>query len=148
MLAIRPAQADDLQAVHLVLKDCGLPYEDITTSHLSDFLVLANGKPVVGCVGIERLGSDALLRSLAVFDFMRGSGWGQQLVHAAEAHAQNIDISALYLLTTTATTFFGDRGYRRIDRADAPAALQGTTQFSLLCPASSTCLFKSLPLTI
>lgn len=144
MLAIRPAQADDLQAIHLLLKDCGLPFDDVTASHLADFLVLANGKPVVGCVGIECLGSDALLRSMAVFDFMRGSGWGQQLAQAAEAHAQSIGISALYLLTTTATTFFEYRGYRRIDRADAPAALQGTTQFSLLCPASSTCLFKSI----
>ncbi len=144
VLAIGSAQADDLQAIHLVLKDCGLSFEDVTASHLPNFLVLTNGKQVVDCVGIEHLGSDALLRSLAVSDFVRGSGWGQRLAEAAEMHALHTGVSDLYLLTTTAPTFFEGRGYRRIDRADAPAALQETTQFSLLCPANSTCLFKSI----
>jgi len=86
----------------------------------------------------------ALLRSLAVSDFVRGSGWGQQLHLAAVTHAQDIGVSTLYLLTTTAATFFERRGYQRIDHTNAPTTLQEATQFSLLCPSSATCLFKSI----
>lgn len=142
---IRAAQSDDLQAILLLLKECDLPFEDISADHLAHFQVLANGEAVIGCIGIERRGSDALLRSLAVYEFLRGDGRGPQLLHAMEIYANSIGVSALYLLTTTAATFFEERGYHRIDRADAPVAMQETSQFSRLCPSSSTCLFKSIP---
>jgi amino-acid N-acetyltransferase len=48
----------------------------------------------------------------------------------------------LYLLTTTAREFFAGRGYRAIDRADAPERIRGTTEFSDLCPASATAMVK------
>lgn len=99
---------------------------------------------VVACIAIEPYGQDALLRSLAVYDFMRGDGWGQKLVEAAEERARRAGIASLYLLTTTAASFFERRGYRCIDRASAPAAIQTTTQFSTLCPASSACLYKAI----
>ncbi|AMP14919.1 acetyltransferase family protein [Collimonas pratensis] len=99
---------------------------------------------MVGCVGIEDRETDALLRSLVVSDSLRGNGWGQQLLRAIEDHAESIGISTLYLLTTTAAPFFEELGYRRIERTSAPATIQATSQFSLLCPASSVCLFKSI----
>lgn len=36
------------------------------------------------------------------------------------------------------------RGYRRIERENAPPTLKASTQFSALCPASSSCLMRSL----
>ncbi|GAC1405608.1 MAG: hypothetical protein NVSMB6_00450 [Burkholderiaceae bacterium] len=148
MFAIRAAQADDLRLVHQILHGSALPFDDITDHHLMHFLILGGGKQVAGCVGIESLGAEALLRSLAVRDVLRGRGWGERLVQAAEMHARNVGVSSLYLLTTTAASFFERIGYQQIDRADAPKSLHTTTQFSTLCPSSSTCLFKSLPLTI
>ncbi|NKI72295.1 GNAT family N-acetyltransferase [Collimonas pratensis] len=142
--AIRSALPDDLPSVLLLLKECGLPFEDLSAGHLQHFQVLTSGESLVGCVGIEDRETDALLRSLVVSDSLRGNGWGLQLLRAIEDHAESIGISALYLLTTTAAPFFEELGYRRIERAGAPAAIQATNQFSLLCPASSTCLFKSI----
>jgi hypothetical protein len=49
-----------------------------------------------------------------------------------------------YLLTTSATEFFADRGYVAVGRCDAPDAIRGTTEFEALCPTTATCLRKSL----
>lgn len=143
-MAIRPAQAGDLPAIQQLLGDSALPYSDLTTAQLADFLVLDNDGDLVGCVGIERYGRDALLRSLAVEDSRRGTGQGRHLAGAIEAHAASTGIAQLFLLTTSAAVFFEGRGYRHIARADAPQAVQASTQFAELCPASSACMAKTL----
>jgi len=61
-----------------------------------------------------------------------------------EAVAGKAGVQELYLLTMTAEPFFAKRGYGRVDRAKAPAALQGTTEFVSLCPVSSVCMMKRL----
>jgi amino-acid N-acetyltransferase len=50
----------------------------------------------------------------------------------------------MYLLTTTAETFFERRGYRRVDRIQAPPAIKLTPEFAGLCPASSAFMIKRL----
>jgi amino-acid N-acetyltransferase len=144
MFAIRQARPDDLPAVQLLLRNCELPFEDLTERHLAHFMVLGQNKPLVGCVGIEAVGNDGLLRSLAIDPLRRGGGFGRQLLNVMEMQAQDLGISTLYLLTTTAAAFFEGQGYQRIDRISAPLALQAATQFSNLCPPASSCLFKSL----
>lgn len=144
MFAIRKARPDDLEGVQSLLKSCDLPFEDLTENHLAHFIVLGQNKPLVGCVGIEPYGKDALLRSLAIDPLRRGGDFGGQLLNVMEMHAQDIGISTLYLLTTSAATFFERHGYQRIARADAPAALQATTQFANMCPTNAVCLFKPI----
>ena len=39
---------------------------------------------------------------------------------------------------------FSARGYRVIDRATAPADVQGTSEFKSMCPASATCMSKTV----
>lgn len=77
MFAIAPTASDDLKAVQATLKEILLPIDDLTAQHLRHFLVVRHGAPVVACVGMEQYGETALLRSLAVYDFMRGDGWGK-----------------------------------------------------------------------
>jgi amino-acid N-acetyltransferase len=48
------------------------------------------------------------------------------------------------LLTTTAAAFFEKRGYRRLARTSAPAAIRATTQFSALCPSTATLMVKAM----
>ena len=48
------------------------------------------------------------------------------------------------LLTTTAASFFAKRGYRPLARDEAPAAVRATAEFRSICPASATCMGKSL----
>lgn len=122
----------------------GLPFSDITDEHLEHFLYAGSDAAPTGMVGVEIHGSDALLRSLIVADTARTQGLGSVLVQQVEAYAAARLVNAVYLLTTTAEQFFERRGYRRVDRAQAPPAIQATAEFASLCPASSAFMTKKL----
>jgi amino-acid N-acetyltransferase len=143
-VAVQPAQAADLPAIRALLQSERLPHEDLTAQHLPDFLVLRDGSALVAIAGLERHGRDGLLRSVAVTPDRRGTGLGVAMVAATEQRARALGLAALYLLTTTAAEFFAQRGYRRIERKDAPAPLQASREFSTLCPSSATCMVKPL----
>jgi amino-acid N-acetyltransferase len=121
-----------------------LPVSDITGDHLEHFFYIGSDGAPTGLVGVEIYGTDALLRSLVVADVARNQGLGSSLVEHAEDYAASRQVSAMYLLTTTAESFFQRRGYRRIDRAQAPPAIQSTREFASLCPASSAFMIKRL----
>jgi amino-acid N-acetyltransferase len=95
-------------------------------------------------VGLELYGDVALLRSLVVARQARSNGAGAALTEAAERLAVESGVNIVYLLTTTAERFFSARGYQKIDRAQAPKAIQGTSQFSGLCPSSAVLMMKQL----
>jgi len=142
--AVEPARPGDLPAIRALLQAERLPHEDLTTRHLDNFLVLRDGAALWAVAGLERHGRDGLLRSVTVAPACRRGGLGGAMVGAAEGRARALGLGALYLLTTTAADFFARRGYRRIAREDAPAPLQASREFSALCPASATCMVKSL----
>jgi amino-acid N-acetyltransferase len=130
-------------AVELLLGQ-KLPVSDITDGHLEHFFFTGSDSSPTGLVGVEFYGADALLRSLVVAETARTLGIGSALVQHAEDYAATRRVSAMYLLTTTAEAFFSRRGYRRIDRARAPPAIQSTPEFAGLCPASSAFMIKEL----
>ncbi|KRB79513.1 arsenic resistance N-acetyltransferase ArsN2 [Noviherbaspirillum sp. Root189] len=144
MTLLRLATSEDLPAVLALLEDAGLPYQDLTARHLADFLVAEGGQSVLGIVGLERYGEDALLRSIVVRPESKFTGLGTQLVDAVQEHARRTGIGTLYLLTTTAADFFARRGYEVIERSTAPSSLQKTTEFSSLCPSQATCMRRRL----
>ena len=146
MPTIRQATTGDLPSIGHILEDAGLPFSDIGESHLRDFLVVEKDGAVVGCVGIERYGNDALLRSLAVNPSRQGVGQGRHLVEAIETYAREAGVKRLFLLTNSASGFFEDHGYHEIARSSAPEALHHSTQFSQLCPANAVCMEKALGL--
>jgi amino-acid N-acetyltransferase len=131
-------------AVKQLLSESGLPIEDITTQHLHHFFGCGSGLELEGLVGLELYGDVALLRSLAVASSKRGTGVGSGLVAHAERHARDQGVQSLYLLTTTAEKFFLRRGYARIPREDAPAAIKTTSEFSGICPTSSAFMVRYL----
>jgi len=130
--------------VKQLLSESGLPIEDITAQHLHHFFGCGSGLELEGLVGLELYGEVALLRSLAVASSRRGSGVGSGLVAHAERHARDQGVQSLYLLTTTAEAFFMHRGYARVPREDAPAAIKTTSEFSGICPTSSAFMVKYL----
>ena len=133
-----------LSAVKQLLSESSLPIEDITAQHLHHFFGCGSGLELEGLVGLELYGEVALLRSLAVASSRRGSGVGSGLVAHAERHARDKGVQSLYLLTTTAEGFFLRRGYARIPRDEAPAAIKSTKEFSGICPTSSAFMVKCL----
>jgi amino-acid N-acetyltransferase len=93
---------------------------------------------------VEPCGDAALLRSLVVDPELRGIGLGRLLVEQAEDHARAHGAVSMFLLTTTAESFFRHLGYTEADRASAPAEIRATREFAALCPASSAFLAKRL----
>lgn len=139
-MVIEPISSTD--EVLPLLVECGLPVSDITSLASPSFFGVRSGGSLVGVVGIEAHPPFALLRSLAVAPAFRSSGIAHKLVAFVESLAVARDIKELFLLTTTAEKFFLGLGYSSASRATAPPAIQGTAQFSGLCPSSSAFLCK------
>lgn len=144
-LSLRRADSRDLDRVEALLEEQGLPSEDVRTAPGS-FFVASDGSSteIVGIGGVEIHGSNGLLRSVVVTEPNRGKGYGRALCDALEKCAESEGVTTLYLLTTTATEFFEERGYREIPREDAPPSIRGTTEFADLCPSSANCLKKEV----
>ncbi|MXR40207.1 GNAT family N-acetyltransferase [Halobaculum sp. WSA2] len=133
--------AADLDRVEALLAANGLPTSDVRTGS-GRFYLARDGDAVVGAGGLERDGSDALLRSVVIEESSRGEGYGTALCTALEERARTEGVETLYLLTTTASDFFERLGYEAVDRELVPSTVQSTTEFADLCPSSATCMRK------
>jgi amino-acid N-acetyltransferase len=138
-----PADAADLQSVSELLAINGLPSTDIA-QHLQHFVVAKLHGEIVAVAGIEVHAPDALLRSVCVRAAQRGRGMAVRACELLEAHARNLGVTRLYLLTTTARGYFEQRGFEVCPRAAAPAAIRATAEFASLCPATATCMTRQL----
>lgn len=121
-----------------------LPVSDLDGTATIVLFGCVTDEQLHGIVGLDVHGDGALLRSLAVSEARRGTGLGAALLAHAEQFAAQQGIRTLYLLTTTAEGFFARHGYRPMLRAEAPAFIAATSQFSQLCPSSSAFMAKSL----
>ena len=131
-------------AAKRLLTECNLPTSDLDAARFESFFGCGRKDDLNGIVGVELHGQVALLRSLAVAPGVRGTGCGRALVGEAERYAWAHGVKEIYLLTTTAENFFSALGYRRIERASVPEAIQNTSEFSGLCPSSSALMVKNL----
>ncbi|MCR6478470.1 arsenic resistance N-acetyltransferase ArsN2 [Variovorax sp. ZS18.2.2] len=139
------AEAASLPPVRSLLRDAGLPESDLQEEHMEAFFVSRAGdEGILACVGLERFGETALLRSLAVRADARGHGVGDQALQTMEAFAASKGVNRLCILTTTAEPFFETRGFERCDRTALPASVQASSEFKSLCPASAVCMFKEI----
>ena len=143
ILTLRRAEEGDLAYVETLLEENGLPSRDVRAKP-ECFYVGCDGDGRVGVGGVEVYGSDGLLRSVVVERSARGNGFGAALCDALEGEARADGVERLYLLTTTAADFFAERGYVEIERSAAPASIRRTAEFEDLCPATATCMEKSL----
>jgi amino-acid N-acetyltransferase len=131
-------------SVVALLEAEGLPASDLTDAHLDHFFFTGTDGAPSALVGLEIYGDAALLRSLVVSAAARTQGLGSALVLHAEQYAAARRVHSLDLLTTTAAAYFEHRGYRRIDRSEAPPSIHSTREFSSLCPSSSAFMVKRL----
>jgi N-acetylglutamate synthase-like GNAT family acetyltransferase/SAM-dependent methyltransferase len=143
-MVIGPAGRHDISAIEALLAESELPAE--VEAHLADFLVATHGGRVVGCVGMEVRGPDALFRSLVVAQAYRGIGLGQRLYTALEELAKGKGVKRAYLLTTTIEPLAESWGFRRLDRDQVPQAIQETSEFRGGCCASAVPMWKDLRL--
>jgi UDP-N-acetylmuramate: L-alanyl-gamma-D-glutamyl-meso-diaminopimelate ligase len=115
--SMRPAHREDMAAVRAMLAGIGLE-ETARDDQQGSFFVLRNEDGVVGCVALEVLGDDAILRALAVDLKHRGAGYGWMLADTAVNQARWRGVRRIYLLTESAGDFFAAKfGFRVVDRS-------------------------------
>jgi amino-acid N-acetyltransferase len=143
MAVVRSATSSDHIAVVGLLEDAGLPVAGVLPT-LPDFYVVELDGRVVGAVGLEVYGPDALLRSAVVERVSRNSGLGVALVERILDHTRARGMRAVYLLTTTADQYFPRFGFERITREDVPDDVMVSVEFREACPASAVVMRKIL----
>ena len=115
---LRPAQRADMAAIRGLLDATKLLLEPARDDQFGSFFVLRNERGVVGCVALEVLGDDAILRALSVDSEWRGAGYGWMLADVAVSQARWRGVRRIYLLTETASDFFAAKfGFRVVDRS-------------------------------
>ena len=135
-----PADADE---VLRLLDRNQLPLDGLE-DHLATTLVARQDGRIVGSAGLEIYPDGALLRSVTVAPPLQGHGLGRELTDAAIRLARDLQVPAIFLLTTTAERYFPKFGFERIERADVPPTVQTSIEFTSACPASATVMRKSL----
>lgn len=141
----RPIAGDD-PALTAALIEAGLPTEDLAEPGRRFFAYQTlSGRPV-GFAGLEIHGADALLRSLVVRPEARGQGFGAAILARQCRSAFDLGARRAHTLTTTVADWLDKKGFARLDRAEAPAAILATRQARALCPASAVLLTRKIRL--
>lgn len=120
-----------------------LPVSDLT-HNLDNLVVALQNGAVAGTAGLEIYGNYGLLRSLAVGSIYRGQGVAARLLGYLEEFAVSREMKEIYLLTETAADYFRNKGYHQITRAEVPAEVQQSSEFSFVCPQSAVVMKKIL----
>ena len=132
-MKIRNATNSDFPAVEQLLLSSRLPIEGVK-ENFSSFVVAEDAGTIAGAIGLEKYGSAALLRSAVVSPANRGAGVGRQLVESLLQRAREDGIDEVYLLTTTAETYFPRFGFARTTRAAVPETVKESAEFRGACP--------------
>lgn len=132
---------DELAAIKELLAVNDLPTEGLQEAEL---FVASDDSERIGVGGLERHGSNALLRSVVVEETVRGRGYETTFIRRLLQYARDKGIEAVYLLTTTVAGFFTSLGFQTVKRDRVPDPIRTTREFAELCPESAVCLRKRL----
>lgn len=136
---VRPACVADLESAKALLAANGLPLDGFPETARHIWVATDHGE-VVGVVALELYPPAALLRSLAVRDDMRGQHLGRRLVAVALDDARLRDLAVVYLLTTTAESFFQHLGFTIVSRDDVPDSVLDSVEFRSACPSTAAAM--------
>lgn len=146
-IVLRPAMPGDYEAISRLLEGNDLSSEGIMSISEDGgaLMVAAAADTIVGCGGLKRYGQLGLLWSLAVSPGFRRRGIGSSLVEALLLRAKQSGIRCVYALTTGAADYLVRLGFQPIPRADAPAPIRSSHEFTSLCPAGAVLLAQCVP---
>lgn len=145
--SIDPATPEDMAKVFALLEQNHLPVDGLR-DHVGTTLVARADGRIVGSAALEPYPDGALLRSVAVARDLQRQGIGRNLIAAALRLAARLHAPAVYLLTTTAHTYFPRFGFERIDRSAVPAGVQQSGELTSACPASAVVMRLRLHETV
>jgi UDP-N-acetylmuramate: L-alanyl-gamma-D-glutamyl-meso-diaminopimelate ligase len=125
-----PARRADMAGVRALLDKVHLPSALATDENAGHYFYLRNERGVDGVVALDVAGEDAILHSLAIATESRGTGFGWMLADVAVQWARHRGCRRIYLLTETASDFFGAKlGFRVVDRSTVSPAVADTASF-------------------
>ncbi len=136
LLTIERATPADGPVMLRLLSANALPIDGLL-DHLGTALVVRLGGRIIGCAALEVYADGALLRSVAVEAAQQGLGVGRAVTTAALDFATTLGASDIYLLTTTAETFFQKFAFEPIARDQVPPGVRSSVEFRSTCPASA-----------
>ena len=136
MPVLSRATRGDLPAVLALIRQCEL-LETGVAEAIAGFCVARSADALVGCAGLETYGELGLLRSVAVELSARHAGLGTRLVDGVAAAARAQGLRELFLLTSTAASFFERRGFVSVLRSSVPAPIAGSWEFRVGCPQTA-----------
>jgi amino-acid N-acetyltransferase len=142
-LSIVPAEARYAGAIKEILSNEKLPVSDLPADLKNFFVATDNGR-IVGSIGLEVYGKYGLLRSLAVKPEYRNMKIARELMNKLEENARQSGLKAIYLLTEKASVYFEQKGFKIIQRNEAPADLQQSSEFTHTCPQSAIAMVKNI----
>jgi amino-acid N-acetyltransferase len=140
-IVIRKAVRADLADLLALLTRVGLPHEGVS-EHLHNFFVAQDqAGQLIGSAGLERYGSLALLRSVAVSPEYQHSGLGSRITATLLDYAAREGVVDAVLLTTTARDFFASRfGFREACREEFDERLAQSPEWGLPRCSSAACM--------
>lgn len=96
------------------------------------------GGELVGCVGCERYGSSALLRSLVVIRRAKGEGVGRALVEALLGRLKEDGVKQVFLVTADTAQYFGYMGFLPVPVSQVDDEVRRSPEFNAYEPDSAT----------
>lgn len=143
-LVLEPLPGDGMDDLAATLREAELPHQDLGGKSKRFFCASVAGE-IVGYVGLEISGPEALLRSAVIFIRARRQGLGRAMIERLLALAGEYGIERVWLLTTSAPGFFAKLGFDDVERATVPPAIAASEEFTDLCPATAVCMVRVLP---
>ncbi len=141
---LRAAQEADFGTVAQMLAEADLPGEGMREQFGDSFVVAEQEGNIVGAGGVEVYGRYGLLRSVVVDSAFRGKGLGEAIVSDRLRWSARQGLRAVYLLTTTVPEFFEKIGFTEMSRVEMPKEIQGSKEYSEICPVTATAMVLRL----
>jgi amino-acid N-acetyltransferase len=142
-ISIQKAVAGNFDAIGTLLLADNLPTSDINPL-LDNFFIAVEDNEIIGVIGMDKYGTEGLLRSAVVKASHRSTGVAAALVHHLLEAARQSGVNVLYLITNTAEEYFANKGFEKITRDVVPATVLQSKEFNGLCPASSVIMYRQL----
>lgn len=132
--------AETFNEFRSLLKVSGLPHADLDFRNHILIGYYDDEEKLIGTGALEIYKPYALLRSLAVSDALRGQSLGSKITDDLIKEAKRNDIKSIYLLTESARLFFRRKGFKDIQRTDAPKEVKASSEFSSIISDTAVCM--------
>jgi amino-acid N-acetyltransferase len=134
----------DIAEVELLLSGSSLPASDLKSNDNIQLFGTYQNNKLMACIGVEIYSDSALVRSLIVDQKFRNKGVGKKFLGFFQTYCIQNNVNVVFFLTETSEKYLEKLGFKKCNRKNAPLSIKGTTQFSALCPSSSSFMKKIL----